>query len=385
MIYGIIYTAELLRSSSAAIPPCAVTCSRKESSPFKTVVYHMKKDNKNINDTSEFGFVVDPEENKSVFVRSLEDITADELGPAKPKKKLDARHIFAKAFYLAVMLVCICVLAWGAYTLVQGAHGYIKGEKLYTDLAESFKSDAFHEQTTTDSNEPVVRSSAMGKAVESSLSMSDIRAMKLDNIDINVSDEVGEAAQYKAKLEWLRQINPDIYGWITIEGCDVDYPVVRGDDNAYYLDHAYTGEYMIVGSVFADYRTNDKIINNYNTVLYGHNMENGSMFHAVELMYEDEDLFDTSRIFMYTTDGIYEYAPISVYKTDAYDQYFRMRFKSVGEFTDFASERLEKSVWKRTAEFSEYDRLLTLSTCTNEEYSGRYALHARLIDVEVFE
>lgn len=359
--------------------------SRKENSPCKTVDHHMMKDNNNINDTSEFGFVTDPEENKSEFLRSLEDITVDELGPARPKKNPSARRIFAKAFYLAVMLVCLCVLAWGAYTLVQGASGYIKGEKLYTDLAESFKSDNFFDRELPDEIELAVRSTAIGKASERSLSMSEIHAMKLDDTAVDVSDEVGEAAQYKAKLEWLRQINPDIYGWITIEGCDVDYPVVRGEDNAYYLDHAYTGEYMIVGSVFADYRTDDRIINNYNTVLYGHNMENGSMFHAVELMYEDEELFDASRIFMYTIDGIYEYAPISVYKTDAYDQYFRMRFKSVKEFTDFASERLEKSVWKRTAEFSEYDRILTLSTCTNEEYSGRYALHARLIDVEAFE
>ncbi|MBQ7821834.1 MAG: class B sortase [Clostridia bacterium] len=333
---------------------------------------------------SEFEFTHDPEQNKTIFVRELESATADDLSPVPARKKKRKKKILGKIVYLFIVLICVATLIWSTYTLIISFGGYAKGNDLYSDLSDYFNTEDPADISAL-AGKMTVRSTPAGKASPASLSMSEIRSMKLDNIEINVNEDDGESAQFKAKLEWLKQINPDIYGWITIEGSEVDYPIVRGEDNNYYLDHAYTGEYMIVGSIFADYRTNDKIINNYNTVLYGHNMENGSMFHIVELMTEDEALFNESRILVYTMDGIYEYAPISVYETNAYDQYFRMRFKNTTEFTDFAYDILEKSVYPRTAEFTEYDRILTLSTCTNEEFSGRFALHARLIDVEEFK
>ena len=335
--------------------------------------------------TEDFEFTNDPESKKSRFVRDLESAGVQELAPNAPQpKRKKKKRLFAKLIYLLIMLLCIATLIWSTYTLISSIGGYAKGDSLYSDLSDYFNAE--DEEALIELNSKItVRSTPSGKVSPASLSMSEIRQMKLENIEITVNQSDGEAAQYKAKLDWLKQINPDIYGWITINDSEVDYPIVRGEDNVHYLDHAYTGEYMIVGSIFADYRTNDKIINNYNTVLYGHNMENGSMFHIVELMNEDEKLFDNSRITVYTPDGIYIYAPISVYETNAYDQYFRMRFKSTTEFTDFADAILEKSTHPRSAEFSEFDRILTLSTCTNEAYSGRYALHARLIDVEEFE
>lgn len=334
-------------------------------------------------DTQELEFVSDPEKSQTDFIRSLDTITCDELGPLRPKPRMKAKRVVSIILGIVSRLICVCVLIWGLCTVMLNIGGYAKGDKLYSELFGFFNGDDTSLSELTES--ALVRSTAAGKTVSTSVSLSEIRRMKLENTEIVINDDDGETAQYKAKLEWLSRINPDIYGWITIDGCDVNYPIVRGEDNSYYLDHAYTGEYMIVGSIFADYRTNDKIINNYNTVIYGHNMENGSMFHAVELMHDDEELFDSARIFIYTLDGIFEYAPISVYKTDSRDQYFRMRFLSVKEFTDFADDILEKSVWPRSADFTEADRILTLSTCTNEEYSGRFALHARLIDVTEFD
>lgn len=329
---------------------------------------------------TEYSFTVDPEESKSEFVRSVEEYIPEKTS----KKKKKSKKLVSKIIYAFIMLLCLAVLAWGISTIVMSTAGYSEGEKLYTNLADYFNSENTEILPVT-GDKYIVRYSSPGVSSPASLSLSDIRSMTLENIEINVSDTNPEAAQYRAKFEALKQINPDIYGWITIDDSEVDYPIVRGKDNVYYLDHAYTGEYMIVGSIFADYRTNDSIMANYNTVLYGHNMENGSMFNIVEQMTEDEELFDTARIEVCTPDGIYIYAPVSVYETNAYDQYFRMRFANVKEFTDFADSLLEKSVYKRTAEFTETDRILTLSTCTNEAFSGRYAMHARLIDVEVFE
>lgn len=322
-------------------------------------------------------FSVKIEENKSEFVRSVEEFTTEKTKKKKCKKKLASKLI-----YLFIMALCLVVLVWGVLTVIKSAGEYIKGKRLYSDLSDYFSGNSEMPSAIADMPD---RYSKQDTASTASISLSEIRSLNLENIKINVSDTESEGAKYRAKFDALKLINPDIYGWISIENSEVDYPIVRGNDNAYYLDHAYTGEYMIVGSIFADYRTNDKIINNYNTVLYGHNMENGTMFHIVELMYEDEELFDKTKINVYTADGIYTYAPISVYETNAYDQYFRMRFASITEFTDFLNSLLEKSAYKREAEFTENERILTLSTCTNEAFSGRYALHARLIDVKEFD
>lgn len=330
---------------------------------------------KNIPDSDVFAD--DSEDNKSEFVRSVEEYVTE-----KPKKKKSKKKIISKLIYLFIMAICLAVLAWGVLTVMKSAEGYIKGEKLYSDLSDYFSGDSEIPSAIADKPD---RYSKQDVCSPTSMSLSEIRSLSLENIEINVSDTESEGAKYRAKFDALKLINPDIYGWITIEDSEVDYPIVRGSDNVFYLDHAYTGEYMIVGSIFADYRTSDKIINNYNTVLYGHNMESGAMFHIVELMTNDEELFDKTRINVYTVDGIYTYAPISVYETNAYDQYFRMRFANITEFTDFLNSLLEKSVYKREAEFTENERILTLSTCTNDAFSGRYALHARLIDVKEFD
>ncbi len=329
----------------------------------------------------DYDFTVDPEENKTEFVRSVEEFVPKYT---LKKKKFNTTRFVSKLIYFVIILVCLAVLAWGIFTIIMNVSGYARAEKLYSGLAEIFHSSN-SPLPELDEDKYETRNSPALKSLQSSVSLSQIRQMKLENVEITINDTNAEAAQYRAKFDWLKKINPDIYGWITIENTVVDYPIVCGADNEYYLNHDYEGKTQNAGSIFADFRSDRHIINNYNTVLYGHNMNNGSMFNIIEQMTEDEELFDTARIKVLTPDGIYVYAPISVYETDAYDQYYRMQFANTRQFTDFAKSLLEKSVYPRTAEFKATDRILTLSTCTNDAYTGRYALHARLIDVEVFE
>lgn len=185
----------------------------------------------------------------------------------------------------------------------------------------------------------------------------------------------------RAGLNSLRQINEDIYGWIKVSGTSIDYPIMQCGNNDHYLNHAYNGEYSPLGSIFADYRCSDKITDNLNTVLYGHNLLTGGsdMFHDIE-MFLDREFFTSARIIVYTFDGIYVYEPFSVYEARYDYNYYKTEFHDEEAFIAFANAVTDNSRHENDVSFSAEDRILTLSTCTNYEHFTRYALHAKLIN-----
>jgi len=187
-----------------------------------------------------------------------------------------------------------------------------------------------------------------------------------------------ELEKMRAGLRALAQSNPDVYGWITVEGTNINYPLVQGEDNDYYLNHAYTGEFLPIGSIFVDFRCEDSITRNFNTVIYGHNITNGSMFHDVT-KFSRKEYFEDTYIYIYTLDGIYVYEPFSFYKTSYDYNYFRTGFTSAEDFIGFAEELSGNSTLKKDVTFDKNDRIITLSTCTNIVQTERYALHAMLI------
>ena len=84
------------------------------------------------------------------------------------------------------------------------------------------------------------------------------------------------------QVDWanLKAINEDIIGWIQIEGTEISYPIVKGIDNSYYLNHTVQKTYNIAGSIFLDYR-NERDFSDSKNIIYGHNMKDGSMFHVL--------------------------------------------------------------------------------------------------------
>ena len=190
-----------------------------------------------------------------------------------------------------------------------------------------------------------------------------------------------------SKLRYYADGAPDLYGWIIISGTDIDYPLVQSEDNDYYLDHSEFKEWREIGSLFVDYRNRKNVEHdyNYNIVMYGHNLTWGGMFHDVQTMFENEQMFRDAYIYIYTFDGIYVYEPFAIYEANAYYQYFRTHFDAPEEFVDFANEMKGNSIYAEDVEFDGDDRMITLSTCTNTYVDGRYALQAKLVQVTRWE
>lgn len=251
------------------------------------------------------------------------------------KKRFTVRRI--------VMVFSACVFLISAAWLIRSVVDYYRGDKLYSKLADKI-------------------------------------------FEADFGDDIGKLDAMKKNVAGLKAAYPDVYGYIHIDGTRISFPVVKGEDNEYYLKRAYNGQYMICGAIFADCESADKFEDNRNTVLYGHNMLDGNMFNNVMLFLE-EDVFNSKLIEIYTTDGIYTYEPFAIAKT-TYDQpYCRMEFDCDEDFIAFCEEMQSGSLYNKGMTFTGEDKIITLSTCTpstDVEYYhvGRYALHAKLIKVE---
>ena len=183
----------------------------------------------------------------------------------------------------------------------------------------------------------------------------------------------------------LKEKNPDIYAWINIPGTKVDYPVLSCDvTDPYYLNHTVDKKKSIYGRIFTD-DCNGTDFNDFNTVLYGHNMADGSMFAKLH-NYSDPKFFEKNKyIYIYTPDRKLTYEVVSAFIYD--DRHIMNSF----DFTDdkVFSEYLDtiqnpRSVSKnvnKNIDLSVDDKILVLSTCLNSG-EGRYLVQGVLINDE---
>ena len=88
-----------------------------------------------------------------------------------------------------------------------------------------------------------------------------------------------------------RAVIPGSIAWLTLDNTTVDFPIMQGDDNSEYLNKDPLGKFSLAGSIFLDYRNNPDFSDNYNLV-YGHHLERGAMFGALDL-FKENDFFDT--------------------------------------------------------------------------------------------
>ena len=182
-----------------------------------------------------------------------------------------------------------------------------------------------------------------------------------------------------ASLEELLKINPDLRGWLTIDGTHIDYPVVQGKTDMEYINKDVYGEFSLSGAVFLDSENTGDFSDCYN-LLYGHHMSNGAMFGDV-VRFTEKDYFQehqTGRLFW--PDG--KSSEITLYacvETDAYDQmvYYpdNRNQENLGELLTYIRD---KAVQYRDINVTADDRIIGLSTCMEAVTNGRVIVFGRL-------
>lgn len=182
----------------------------------------------------------------------------------------------------------------------------------------------------------------------------------------------------------LHEQNEDIYAWITVPETQVDYPVLQSETDNYYLDYNLDHSKGYPGCIYTN-KCNEKDFSDFITVLYGHNMKNGTMFGSIH-KFEDEDFFNEhDQIFVYTQDRRLTYQVYAAIKfTDVYiPAYYDV---NTAEGRDsFISALLENSNnevshVREGMEILPEDKLITLSTCVSGERPKRYLVVGKLIE-----
>lgn len=191
---------------------------------------------------------------------------------------------------------------------------------------------------------------------------------------------LSEDDEQPPSVDWaaLREMNPDVVGWLQVPGTVVNYPVYQATDNDYYLHRAPDRSESIGGSVFMDFENTAPGMVDAQTIVYGHHMRNGSQFKQIADM-ENQALFDEVKTVWYVTEeNNYKLAPLFLYYTNENDLEVRQfQFESLDAFHAYLNGYLAKAETKRPdAEqlVSTCEHVLTLSTCNYYDGLGRTLL-----------
>ncbi len=184
----------------------------------------------------------------------------------------------------------------------------------------------------------------------------------------------------KIDFDALKDINSDIIGWIYFEDTSIDYPIVKGDDNVYYLDHLYNGEVNSSGSIFLDAQNNEMFLDR-NSIVYGHHMKNGTMFSDIT-NYKEQSYYDEHKeAFLLTPNKNYRIKLFSGYVTDPNDDARQISFNSDDEFLRWTNRLVNLSCFKCDIVPDASDRIITFSTCSYEFNDARFVLHGVMTEL----
>lgn len=196
------------------------------------------------------------------------------------------------------------------------------------------------------------------------------------------SADSAESAPISVDFEELQKISPDIVGWIYCEDTVINYPVVKGSDNDYYLHHAYDGTYSASGAIFIDADNADDFQDS-NTIIYGHHMKNGSMFATLSNWQKQEYYDEHPVMWLLTPTQNYKIILFSGYTTSAYSDTYKIFREPGEEFTQYIINSAKYSSFSMPeTELYADAKYVLLSTCAYVFDNARSVIHGMLVPVE---
>lgn len=194
--------------------------------------------------------------------------------------------------------------------------------------------------------------------------------------DVLWAESIGLDISNPIDFEELQRINTDLYAWIRIEDTNIDYPIAQhAEQDDFYLNHDFYGNPQFAGTIYSEAR-NAKDFSDPVTVLYGHNMRNGSMFQNLHL-FEDKEFFDEHPyVYIYTPEGTMVYEVVSAGVTDNRHILYAYDFEDEEVFTAYLEKMQTVSKMgtnvREDVELGEDSHILILSTCVGGNQSARY-------------
>ena len=236
-----------------------------------------------------------------------------------------------KVIRYILLTVCVCVFCYSAYNLINIYLNYKKIDDDYGELAKTY------------------------------------------------TEEKEEKESY-LQINWdeLLQRNKDVKAWIQIPNTNVNYPVLQGETNDTYIHSDIDHNELSAGSIFIASENEDPF-NDFNTVIYGHNMKNGSMFGKLKQMYESEKYKDSKYLWICTPNGKYRYEIFSMQYAKVSSDVYTLFSAHDEQFEAYVKKMAKQSkVDMKALGLGKDDYVVTLSTCTSDE-SVRFVVQARWV------
>ena len=251
------------------------------------------------------------------------------------------------------MLLPILLLITGIWQAGRTYMGYQKGRREYANLQETYTKEP--EEVKTQIFAPSIT-----QINESEETIGTESAMSIPAIA-----PLPEDAPKRLSIDWegLKEENPDVIAWIQVPAVDISYPVLQAEDNEYYLHRGLNREYLYAGCIFMD-AYNHPGFANYNTVLYGHNMRDGSMFAGLKEFTKEDTVRKCPYLWILTPRGDRLYKIFSVHYAASGSDTFTVRFADHEEYKKWQEKMLSLSDPPTGENLSDSDRIVTLSTCS---------------------
>lgn len=252
-----------------------------------------------------------------------------------------------------LMIVAGVALTVSCILLLQTYEDYQKGTNTYEDISHSYTQQPEKEN--------------------------DERKESPETQQANGSSEMTQGS-LQIDFEGLQEVNPEIIGWIEIPGLTISYPLLQGKDNAYYLTHLADRQFGVSGSIFVDYH-NQPDFSDRNTIIYSHNMKDGSMFASLD-RYEALELYQKEPYFyVYIPGKVFKYQIFSCYAGSVGSEAYTYEFPKIEDFQGFLQTIQSYAAYDTGTEVKDTERIVTLSTCVNTNRNYRYLIHGVLREV----
>jgi len=192
-----------------------------------------------------------------------------------------------------------------------------------------------------------------------------VRAVQINTMQ---EDEASKLVLPVINFDELRTSMPNIVGWIQSPGTVINYPIVQGADNDFYLYHLPDGRRNAMGSIFLDYR-NEADFSGTNIFIYGHNMASGHKFSTLSRYESHEFFMNHGTMFIFAPHGNYALVIFAGYNIDSSVEHPPMYFADEAAFDRYIADLRRRSFIRSDAEVSYGDRLVFLCTCVFMEDS----------------
>ena len=183
--------------------------------------------------------------------------------------------------------------------------------------------------------------------------------------------------KYIVDFKKLKSENSDVVAYIKVNNTNIEYPIVKTSNNNFYLNHSFDKSKNSRGWIFADYK--NKFYNtDKNIVIYGHNMRDESMFGSLKNILNEEwyNNAENKNITFLTEKENYIYKVFSIYKIESEDYYIKTNFKNDEDYEKFLNTIKNRSIKNFDINLNINDKIITLSTCANNN-KYRIVLHAK--------